>query len=557
MPEAVKDPCASFRDGRRGISRACYAALWLAQCSTQRWKEHWQHLGQRTRRMTIEDANLDINGHKPFSCRGREMNSDTCGWLSAFLDAAVVQLFIAALPKFSAERPPDGLERDAYGDNILDLADASRVACKYQHVMLKILFQRVPELFANATLNRAIHRRLLKGVPYEALKDLLLSAPPHELLVGERAGFAALRAASEVPFGRLLWPHGVSMDNCAVVGFLSPICRGYFGSGEPLNTTLLVSFYRHKDPGLPSTLAEQLTKSKDPRLRISGWLAMADRRRNLGSEYAEALDAAFSEFRRALFAQQVSMETMIPSHGPPTHLVWHYLDKLSLPLSVLVPVQTRKGATSEPHLPRLEMSVLPDRDLISDHVRNTHNFHCPGSFMDLLTHEAEARPGELLWVVEVGGFLGDCLLWAAGWLGPQRLRALEVEPVAGATSRLQQTLARNGLSDAVSVRTEAMGDGKYHDVGSLHICSRKRPSHPNFSVLQHILPKAPAEPDTRPVEGQCKQWLRALDDVLEEWPALPREGSIDIVRVKAAGSEPLIVAGLARHLAGGTFSSTG
>ena len=48
---------------------------------------------------------------------------------------------------------------------------------------------------------------------------------------------------------------------------------------------------------------------------------------------------------------------------------------------------------------------------------------------------ARLGPSEPLRAVEVGGFLGDCCLWLAAWLGPERTRALEVEPVhAGVSS---------------------------------------------------------------------------------------------------------------------------
>ncbi|CAE8637775.1 unnamed protein product, partial [Polarella glacialis] len=233
---------------------------------------------------------------------------------------------------------------------------------------------------------------------------------------------------------------------------------------------------------------------------------------------------------------------MIATAVSGTHLVWHLLDKLSLDLRVQVEVHAPFGMTGVAHMPSLWMSLLPGRDIVSDSVRNTGEFHCPGLFRQLVATAASAQPAEsTLRVVEVGGFLGDCLLWAGAYLGPDRLQALEVEPVAAATSRLRQSLAEAGFASAVSVTTEAVGDGEEYGAFAVG-ASGHVPANPNFEVKRGVSAEAAAAQ-----HGRLRRRLRSLDEILEEW--LEPGAVLDLVRVKAAGSEPAILRGLQRHLA--------
>mmetsp|Transcript_7381 Transcript_7381/g.20666 ORF Transcript_7381/g.20666 Transcript_7381/m.20666 type:complete len:597 (+) Transcript_7381:24-1814(+) len=546
MVAAGKDPCAPYRSGGvRGVSRACYAALWAARCTTQRWRDDWRLGARHLEQLTYEEVVAGIERHGHYGCHPAHEWQKTCGGLGIVLDLLAKMLYIGSVPQISAHNPR-GREPDEFGDQALDLAVASRDTCGTMSGMLRLLLQRVPELFSNATRSRSTAKRLRAGVPLWAWRSSLHKEPLRSWLAGTDSKFSALRSASEAPFARLLRRNGLAgVDECAQVDFHGPVCSGQdLGIGGPVNITLWANFYRHRFPGLPEAMVERLKRSEDPLLRMSGLLAAVDRRRNLGLDYEDLLDDISFPW--------VSIEDTLPSAGPPTHLVWHFLDKLSLPLTVSVPVKPLNGATIEPHLPRLEMSVIPDRDIISDHVRNNLEFHCPVSFMELITERAEASPHEVLRVVEVGGFTGDCLLWAAAWLGPGRLRALEVEPVAAATAQLQRTLARNGLSEVITVQTEALGDGAVHNMDSPFVCSRKRPANPNFSVKRFLVDDGARGGGDVPAPGgrHCAQQLRALDDVLEAWPELPPGARVDVVRVKAAGSEPLILAGLRRHLAG-------
>merc|ERR1712183_1082489 len=127
--------------------------------------------------------------------------------------------------------------------------------------------------------------------------------------------------------------------------------------------------------------------------------------------------------------------------------IWHFLDKLALPLRVVVDVEKPLNHPP-PKIPQVDMSVLPDHDIISNHLRRERKFHCPSLFYNLEAESSVANtmvPGHItepVRIVEVGGFLGDCVLWAGAWLGIGGVKALEVEPVTAATVRLKESLAR-------------------------------------------------------------------------------------------------------------------
>lgn len=153
--------------------------------------------------------------------------------------------------------------------------------------------------------------------------------------------------------------------------------------------------------------------------------------------------------------------------------------------------------------------------------------------------------------VEVGGFLGDCLLWLTAYLGPSAVRALEVEPVAAATRRLHESIAGAGFSDAFTVRTEPVGGGsgtaatdRSRSAATQEVGNRKRKrwevaANPNFNGASGD-PSCP---------GCSEQVMRTLDDLFAEWPALQPGMDVDLVRIKVSGNEANVLRGLHHSLA--------
>merc|ERR1712037_703691 len=90
------------------------------------------------------------------------------------------------------------------------------------------------------------------------------------------------------------------------------------------------------------------------------------------------------------------------------------------------------------------------------------------------------------------------------------------------------------LSNAVDVMTEALSDGAMHEgIGA--------PTNPNFHLGCR---------DNAGIGAGCKQFRpRTLDEVLMAWPGFTQHDSVDFMRIKAAGSEALIIMGLQKHLA--------
>lgn len=142
-------------------------------------------------------------------------------------------------------------------------------------------------------------------------------------------------------------------------------------------------------------------------------------------------------------------------------------------------------------------------------------------------------------------FLGDCLLWAGGWLGPDRLRALEVEPNVAATARLADSLAQAGLARSVHVVSETLGDGASHWVDA------KAPdrANPNFGLC----PRRNASCAATSASARCSlRRLSTLDEVVAKWLArAPAARPIDLLRVKAGHSVALILRGMRAHLQAG------
>ncbi|CAK0806046.1 unnamed protein product [Prorocentrum cordatum] len=529
MRDPQDDPCAPWRgNGRRGVSRACYRAIWTSYCSTGFYVDRWRredrvHLHGMTYEELVEDT--VAWAHDKFSrCWPHKEGDLRCMYFATMLSWTTTLLYTGFLVG------------DIVGDTeLVDAIDSAREHCPFVHLSCRLLLQKTPELFSNASRTLVASRRHHLGVPLDLLRRLPFAASGQRLLTDNRGLFGALRSASEAPFARHLRARGLSVDDCAQLGFRSPSCSA-------ANASLLAAFYRHRDPGLPQDIMIRRLRAHPfgSPARVAGLLADADRLRNGGSSFGPELELALDEVR-FLLVRGPHVEELLPGEGPPTHLVWHFLDKLALPAAVSVSVEPPPSASAPPFVPQLRMWVLPDHDVVSDYVRWRTSFHCPAAFTGLAGAVAAARsgPDELLRVVEVGGFLGDCLLWLAGWLGPESTRALEVEPVAAASARLLRSAADAGLSRAVHVVTEALGDGRSLHGGMATSGHGAPVANPNFRVR----PASPAGGAGR--RGR----LRCLDEVLEEWPGLGPGRVVDLVRVKAAGSEALIVAGLSRHLA--------
>lgn len=565
--------------GHTGVPRECVAALWKDHCSTDYWRELWQENRAKYQGLTFEEVSQDINKVRSYRCWPRESSREACIFCGVWLDWTTTLLQSGFLQERSGT--------STIGDEeFVDAVEASRNGCPLMHVVMRLLLQRLPEVVSNRSRRMAIRRRLHVGVPTETMRDTILTKSAW-LLIASQGIFSALRAISEAPLTRELWSRGLDgVDDCLKTGFNRRECRfRNTGGGVAANESLLEAFYEQRDPGLDDAFARRLAQASDsPLLQASGLLAMADRKRNLGQDYSKELEAGFQTLRTILGATR--LETLLPQQGPPLHLVWHYLDKLTLPLQVAIEVGaplSLQGSVSgsqkrrAPQSSEVQMSVLPDRDLISDHIRRTREFHCPNTFKELIAalangrDEGEGQSADVLKLVEVGGFLGDCILWALAWLGPHQILALEVEPVAAAMARFRESLVRWGVEDRVEIVTEPLGDGGSAEISMTRGASGMTPANPNF----HLVLRQPLVPGTASLgalrAGSAVQIRpRALDEVLMAWAALgsPAEeeqksvsggsssstasaaalGSVDLVRIKAAGSEALIVAGLRDHL---------
>eukprot|EP00931_Biecheleriopsis_adriatica_P062849 TRINITY_DN37967_c0_g1_i2.p1 TRINITY_DN37967_c0_g1~~TRINITY_DN37967_c0_g1_i2.p1 ORF type:complete len:592 (-),score=103.79 TRINITY_DN37967_c0_g1_i2:130-1905(-) len=532
--------CDAYRGTpHRGVSRACYAAIWAAHCQTEFWKDNWRN-DKRLHTYTYDELVTDTKNNFPFRCYPHGDVDNLCSRLTYWLSWTATLVHTGFLPEFT------GMS-GFIDEEVVDIADITRGHCALIHTALRFMIQAVPEAFTNRSRILARRRFLHLGVAIEAIKKPFYVYRPQDLLRSGRGLFATMRAISEAPFSRQLRKRGFDgMDDCARVGFLNRLCiRG--------NASLLAAFYRHRDPGLPPDTIAELIAQQEPTLRASGYLAKADRQRNLGEDIAVPIQAAFTVIREEIFGLGWPLEALFPKEGPPTHLLWHFLDKLSLPLHVplqvdIPPLLEQEGAPPS-KIPTVEMSVLPDRDIISDTIRRTLEFHCPAAFKNVAWQAVrDARRGSsVLRVVEVGGFLGDCLLWMAAWVGPEHLQALEVEPVAAATARLRKTLSKAQWQNSITIATEALGDGG-KDGAQEAVCSHSKavggaaPANPNFAV--DLLSRDHAT--ERKTSRSCR--YRSLDEILAEWSILDAGSQLDMVRIKAAGSEARIVAGLEKHL---------
>eukprot|EP00445_Apocalathium_hangoei_P079626 CAMPEP_0204185886 /NCGR_PEP_ID=MMETSP0361-20130328/55669_1 /ASSEMBLY_ACC=CAM_ASM_000343 /TAXON_ID=268821 /ORGANISM="Scrippsiella Hangoei, Strain SHTV-5" /LENGTH=638 /DNA_ID=CAMNT_0051146153 /DNA_START=1 /DNA_END=1917 /DNA_ORIENTATION=- len=583
---AMADPCEPFRSSsRRGLTRACYGAIWAAQCTTEYWREHWHSNSETLAVYTYEEAIADVRNNRHHRCWPHSDEAENCQVAVNWLDFATSMAFTGFLPERS--RVP------LLGDEeFVDMVEATRFSCPVRSMLLRLLLQRMPQVLTNSSRRLAHIKMMHVGVPINVLRQFMLSNS-FSRLVGQTGLFGPLKTAAEAPWHRELDGTGLAgVDECAKTGREVPSPQDFelgrtnssSSSSSPRRscTHLLATFYRQRDPGLDHALTKRWldaastadadaddSKAKSL-MRVSALLAQVDLLRNLGDGPGSLLKQAGEELRAFLRRTTDWDSWMLPSRGPPQHLVFHFLDKLSLQLVVDVvvdppnpmPSEDMLGRAMGPAINQVKMSVLPDRDIISDHIRRTGTFHCPFTFKQQLLeaaaqsfNNAGVSDGEVLRVVEVGGFLGDCILWATAWLGPSRIRALEVEPVGAATSRFRESVARNGFSDSVEVRTEPLGDGGPALFVAAAGGGGAAPANPNYYLTAaHGRGGGGTSGDESGVPrsvsgGAALLRPRALDEVLLGWGELPEGAFVDFVRVKASGFEALIVAGLHRHLA--------
>merc|ERR1711862_934298 len=134
-----------------------------------------------------------------------------------------------------------------------------------------------------------------------------------------------------------------------------------------------------RNDGLPTTVSEMLVDSRDPFEKALGYLAMIDSARiqNENTIAPVSLEAAASIIREPL--KQMPFTIALRAG----QLCWHLIDKLSLVLSF--PIQIPQPPSIQHiNLFRTEVLVnlMPGRDLVSDAVRRSGNFHCANLFKD-------------------------------------------------------------------------------------------------------------------------------------------------------------------------------
>lgn len=428
-------------------------------------------------------------------------------------------------------------------------------ACEMLYFAVRAVWQRGSELkciFSNRTKARFKQKGLLRGVPFEMSLLFVRQLTPAKVRVLSVV-FSAMRLLMEAPLLCQLQSQGVrGIEECVRLNF-RPRCCHWSVPGHG-NTSLVGAFYRHRDPGMPQAVLERLTRGGGPLSEAWRLLAEADGRRNLGQEYSSVIWAGLEELRRASVGKfEVAGPALAlllpPVAGPPVHLVWHLLEKLSLENSVTLPVIVPEGcranfASCNPSLaavmPTIELSLLPGHDAVSDSVRELFDFHCGRDVKHTITTAASEASGHNFFFVEVGGFLGDCLLWAGAFLGPARFRALEVEPNVAATGRLLESASRAGFASSVMIHREALGDGQSYRV------MPNSGGDPVWTLCDlDTHPRSPGK------KGCVYRQLRTLDDVVSSWDALPAGALLDLVRIKTQGSERLVIRGFQRHLAAG------
>eukprot|EP00929_Paragymnodinium_shiwhaense_P019357 TRINITY_DN13231_c0_g1_i4.p1 TRINITY_DN13231_c0_g1~~TRINITY_DN13231_c0_g1_i4.p1 ORF type:complete len:582 (-),score=110.86 TRINITY_DN13231_c0_g1_i4:544-2289(-) len=524
-----RDPCSRYRQGRRNVSKDCLQALWLQRCSTHRWLQVWTQKRQLVQDKSYTDLLADLESDSSLlgaRCISHSNAKEVCSSLELFVDKAA---------DFSHNGFLSGLSNTMRAEDLIDALETAHRHCKHLHIVLSLLISTVPDLFESETLRTAEKLHIVPAHLFDKLKNGVRELHIKDLLL-HRAVLSAMRTMSEAPYARMLRRAGLGgVAGCSINNFRPPACGVVPRPIASRNASLIAAFYQHRDPGLPLAMIEEMKGSAEPFLRVSGLLAEADRRRNEGRPYLADAEEALTQFRRVL-ARMDGFDSAFPVDRPPTHLVWHLLDKLSMELKVPVTIKKPSGSSIAPVHERLHVHVVPDRDPVAEHVRQEQALHCPAIFRQALREAVDARAddGAIIRIVEVGGYMGDCALWATAWLGPRRVRVLEVEPVSAATSRLQRSVKENGFEDVITVLNRALGDGRQLAIGG----------HGATAYAQPAFGLRPC----KTVGPVCKRLL-SLDEVLKDWAPLASGAAVDLLRIKVGYDlEVKILEGGVRHL---------
>eukprot|EP00933_Yihiella_yeosuensis_P038055 TRINITY_DN32020_c0_g2_i2.p1 TRINITY_DN32020_c0_g2~~TRINITY_DN32020_c0_g2_i2.p1 ORF type:complete len:296 (-),score=48.63 TRINITY_DN32020_c0_g2_i2:126-1013(-) len=246
------------------------------------------------------------------------------------------------------------------------------------------------------------------------------------------------------------------------------------------------------------------------------------------------------------------------------------------------------------------MSVLPYRDVVSDHIRATGRAHCPRRFQDVVleavssaiaTSEttttsaasatasspttppststtATATLQRSVKVVEVGAFLGDCALWAASAFAG--VESLAVEPFMESASRIQRSAMP--LGKRFHVVSAAAGDetmlGRWRSLSEADVTQHYFTSSGHFagaganewakceiqemaatSAAMHVVPPRLNRPydlseEESPATSSCVTFM-TLSDIFD---LLDWNDVVDVVRVAVIGNEVSVLQGLKSRL---------
>ena len=248
---------------------------------------------------------------------------------------------------------------------LVDMIEVSKNTCPQMHVAMRLLAQRLPMVFSNASRQLLIARNLHRGALNSHVVRLWIAGLDQRAKNGavleDRYPLIAMQLLAESPLAQqLAGPDlaGSNVQDCVSSGFRLRKCAGR----PALNTSLLAAFYRHRVPGLPPDLISRLFRSERPIDHVVAWLGRADRLRNEGGSLSDVQSAITEAIKRlaalvrdgdngmpallrTFMADDIKPQSpsAVARHPPrEISILWHQLDKLAAPTVIKVDIRERK-----------------------------------------------------------------------------------------------------------------------------------------------------------------------------------------------------------------------
>ena len=167
---------------------------------------------------------------------------------------------------------------------------------------------------------------------------------------------------------------------------------------------------------------------------------------------------------------------------------------------------------------------------IANAIRARESPYCPREFADLVLATTVLSQKKTLRIYEVGPHFGDCLFWAAAFLGCENVRAYGFDIDLKVVQVVRRSIKSNGFGKCVKIRLAAIqamdwgGRGRFLPELEEHQSSSSSVVEQSATAGQRTTPGGKKKPVAGSKRSYVQSYIKSLDGLIFDRQELERAG---------------------------------